>query len=94
MCTVIIGNKADLYREREVEFDVVSSWAHKEKSKCIWFLHVRKSCVQATDIEEGDTRPCAILIPAWSSNWGSLGFPVIRIIVVRQVRKLIACTAG
>ncbi|XP_072015560.1 NF-kappa-B inhibitor-interacting Ras-like protein 2 isoform X2 [Amphiura filiformis] len=31
VCTVIIGNKADLYREREVEFDVVSSWAHKEK---------------------------------------------------------------
>ncbi len=30
---MIIGNKADLYREREVEFDVVSSWAHKEKSK-------------------------------------------------------------
>ena len=27
-----------------------------------------------TDIEEGDTTPCAILIPPWGSNWGSSGF--------------------
>ena len=53
-----------------------------------------KITVSHTDIEERDTRPCAILIPARGSNWGSSGFPVIKIIVVRQVRKLIECTAG
>ena len=50
--------------------------------------------VTNTDIEEGDTRPFAILIPAWGSIWGSSGFLVIKIIVVRQVRKLIAYSAG
>ena len=33
-----------------------------------------------------DPRTCAIFIPAWGSNWGSLVSPVIKIIVVRQVR--------
>ena len=28
----------------------------------------------STDIEEGDTRPCTIFIPAWGSIWGSSGF--------------------
>ena len=28
---------------------------------------------RSTDIEEGDTRPCAILIPAWGLNWRCSG---------------------
>ena len=40
-----------------------------------------------------DTRPCAILIPAWDSIWGLWVCPVIKIIVVHQVRKLPAYTA-
>ena len=42
---------------------------------------------------KGDPRTCAILIPAWGSNWGYLGFPVIKITVVRQVRMSPTSTA-
>ena len=36
--------------------------------------------------DNGDPRTCIIFIPAQDSNWGSLGFPLIKITVVRQVR--------
>ena len=40
-----------------------------------------------------DTRTCASLIPVWGSNWGLQAFPIIKIIMVRQVHVLLACTA-
>ena len=42
----------------------------------------------------GRYQTCTILISAWGSIWGSLVFPVINIIMVHQVGKLIARTAG
>ena len=43
--------------------------------------HHNLFCVDITDIE-GDTRPCAILIPAWAQIEGLQVFPVIKISVV------------
>ena len=40
-----------------------------------------------------DPRTCATFIPAWGSNWGSLGFPVIKITAVHQVFTSPASTA-
>ena len=44
---------------------------------CISLRSQIANCDYNTDIEEGETRPCAILIPAWGSIW-----------VVRCVSKL------
>ena len=44
------------------------------------------------DPQTRDTRPCAILIPAWGWIWGLRVFPVIKILVVCQVHVLPACT--
>ena len=44
-------------------------------------------------IYTGDSRTWAIFIPAWGSNWGSSGFPVIKVTTVHQVRMSPASTA-
>ena len=46
-----------------------------------------------SQIYKGDPRTCAIFIPVWGSNWRSLGFPVIKIILVLQKRMSPASTA-
>ena len=57
----------------------------------IHYLYQNKSKV-CSQIYTRDTRPCATAIPAWGSIWGSSSFPVLNLIIVRQVRKLPACT--
>ena len=41
---------------------------------CVLFLSCSPQLLWATDIEEGDTSPRAILFQAWGSIWGSAGF--------------------
>ena len=64
--------------------------------QCFCWVLTQTTLVENTrlnDMYTRGTRPCAILIPAWGSIWGLRVFPVIKIIVVRQVRVLPVCTA-
>ena len=61
-----------------------------------WFVLVKKCDSQdfvLPQIHTRDPRSWAILIQAWAWNRGSLGFSIIKIILVCQVRFLLAYTA-
>ena len=50
-----------------------------------------KSLANIFNFNKGDPRTCGIFILGWASNWGLLGFPVIKITMVRQVRMTKLC---